>query len=293
MEEAKIQIVHHEQESKADTPPKAGEVIRIGNLSLVWEENLGDMEDCSSLLETPAKLRQVVDEQGFGLLRGVIPKEKILAARAVVVETLRNQWNSIDLEAGSVLDAHIRGNSAGVLLTGYESVTHHPRVLDLLEGPELVRIFRSFFGGQAPASFNTKWVRIMGHQEFTDEHTDFFRFAKTAKDMYTCWIPLGNYPIKHGTLALMKKSHRMPGYESGNREEKMELPSGFDELQRTAKWATSHFDAGDIMIFDIRTIHASSHNMKHSFRISMDTRWQPSCHLAPAIRDTFRAFPAL
>jgi hypothetical protein len=40
-------------------------------------------------------------------------------------------------------------------------------------GTELVELFGSLFGGEAPATFSTKWVRIMGRGESTDEaHAD-------------------------------------------------------------------------------------------------------------------------
>lgn len=53
-------------------------------------------------------------------------------------------------------------------------MTHHQDVLSVLEGPELARLFRALFG-EAPATFDNKWVRVKGTGEFTDEHTDFYR----------------------------------------------------------------------------------------------------------------------
>jgi hypothetical protein len=190
------------------------------------------------------------------------------------------------------LGAPIAGDRKGVLLTGFRKVTHDPTVLELLEGPELAGLFTTLLG-EAPATFDNKWVRVMGHGEGTDEHTDFFRFAETAKDMHTCWIPLGDYSIFQGTLAVCEKSHLLEGYELSNFQETKggELPPGFEDFQRTAIWRSTHFHPGDVVIFDIRTVHASSKNQSREYRISMDTRWQPAASLAPEMRACFRAFP--
>mmetsp|Transcript_19737 Transcript_19737/g.31330 ORF Transcript_19737/g.31330 Transcript_19737/m.31330 type:complete len:80 (+) Transcript_19737:200-439(+) len=57
---------------------------------------------------------------------------------------------------------------------------------------------------------------------------------------------------------------------------KCELPDGFDKFSKDAVWRTSKFNVGDILIFDVRVVHASTMNTTERFRISMDTRWQPA-----------------
>mmetsp|Transcript_16536 Transcript_16536/g.24879 ORF Transcript_16536/g.24879 Transcript_16536/m.24879 type:complete len:80 (-) Transcript_16536:174-413(-) len=56
---------------------------------------------------------------------------------------------------------------------------------------------------------------------------------------------------------------------------KCELPDGYREFSKDALWKTATFKAGDILVFDIRLVHASTANTTKAFRISMDTRWQP------------------
>lgn len=48
-----------------------------------------------------------------------------------------------------------------MILNGYQSVTHHPAMLSLLEGPELTELFRRFFN-DVPSTFSNKWCRVMG-----------------------------------------------------------------------------------------------------------------------------------
>lgn len=263
----------------------------MGNFDLKWGENFGEMEDSTHLLSQPELLRKAIATNGYALLRGVLPVEKIEAARSVVVSTLQSEWHMIDTSA-PLLQARIAGDHKGVLLTGFRKVTHDPAVLNLLEGDELVALLSSLFGRE-PATFDNKWVRVMGRGEGTTEHTDFFRFADTAQNMHTCWIPLGQYSIFQGTLAVCEKSHLIKGYELANLPESKrdELPLGFSEFLPTAIWRSTHFSPGDVVIFDIRTVHASSKNQSDEYRLSMDTRWQPAACLTSDTRSCFRTFP--
>ena len=341
------------------------------------------MRDSSDLYHSGrvAEWAAVLQRDGYLLLRGVLPPQKILAARSCVCEALRDDWDRIDTEsqlaqadavaaaAGSpteqlfsatpLLRARIKLEPAsaassssssasvparlqpGVLMTGYRPVTHDPRVLDVLEGPELSRMFAQLFGHiraeeratsaavtpaatplVAPATFDTKWVRVHSRSELTDEHTDYYRFehfdAVTtgkedgAKDMFTCWIPLGFTPISHGTLAVAESTHKLRGYSKGvfdptssssSSEEgksREELPPDFrrwlngtlPDSPGPAVWRTTAFAPGDLVVFDIRLVHASTRNDHDCFRMSMDTRWKPNDQVGPDQRESFNDMSA-
>ena len=66
-----------------------------------------------------------------------------------------------------------------------------------------------------------------------------------------------------------------------------ELPAGFEHYLSRLEWHTSTFEAGDVVIFHERTIHASlrcesldpqqnSDPRAENMRVSMDTRWAVS-----------------
>jgi len=132
---------------------------------------------------------------------------------------------------------------------------------------------------------------VHGNGEYTDEHTDYYRFQGNAIGMYTCWVPMGDYEITDGTLAVCQGSHLLPGYDADSfGESKKELPKSFSSFNHTAIWRTTSFKAGDIVVFDIRTIHASTKNLSNRFRISMDTRWQPARYVPEKCRNMFKHF---
>lgn len=133
-------------------------------------------------------LCSVLARDGYLFLRSVLPPPLISAARSVVLHSLDQDWHCID-HSLPINEALIAEGQKGMLLTGYRSVTHHKDMLRLIEGTELTSFLSSLFD-TAPSTYDLKWCRVMGNQEFTDEHTDYFRFAGQAKDMITCWYVL-------------------------------------------------------------------------------------------------------
>jgi len=270
-------IVQPQSQSRREL--SKGDELRVGSYMLHVGHNYEEMIDSTHLLNDSAGLKLQIANEGYALIRNYIPRHKIQAARNVVIHAIHKDWNMIQVDDKHLLsDAHIKPGQKGMLLTGFRTVTHHPDVLNVLEGSELVNLFIGLFDGAKCATFDNKWVRVHGFEDFTDEHTDYYRFQGNAKNMYTCWIPLGDYDPLAGTLAVCVKSHLLKGYTADvyGTETKMELPPDFKFYQKSAVWKSTHFHPGDICIFDIRTIHASTMNTTHCYRISMDTRWQPS-----------------
>jgi len=103
-------------------------------------------------------------------------------------------------------------------------------------------------------------VRVQSTGQYTDEHSDFFRFAHCAHSLCVCWMPLGDYTPLDGTLAVCCGSHKLTGYTKSGMDMKSELPEGFEKFAKDAIWRTASFKAGDILIFDIRMVHASTMN---------------------------------
>lgn len=250
-----------------------GRTVRVGNTEMRWGDSLKTMEDLSPLLQKNDfdTLRDVLRREGYAFIKGLLPKHKIGKARSVVVACLQDDMGVIDPAHGEL---HIKSNAA-LTLTGFRTVTHHPDVMDVLEGAELVRFFSSLFE-TAPATFDTKWVRVKGKDQNTSEHTDFYFFADAAQDMFTCWIPLGDYTIDQGVLSVCPCSHLLDAYTEIIDEQKIDLPASFEEFNKTAVWVTTPVEQGDVVVFDIRTVHASTTNLTSDFRVSMDTRWKPA-----------------
>jgi hypothetical protein len=101
-------------------------------------------------------------------------------------------------------------------------------------------------------------------------------------DMWTCWMPLIDIPADPNCSRLMvlPRSHLLPGYvqlrnhtaDGAHKEQR--LPHRWKGDARSgAVWQVpSELRAGDIILFNIKLIHAANPNNSGHFRISLDTR---------------------
>jgi hypothetical protein len=235
--------------------------------------DLGELTDSTPLLENAVALRARLAEDGYLLLRGAIDRHHVLAAGAAVLSAAEQQgWLSSD--------------GRGRFL-GDEDIARSRPVLDVLEAPALFDLFGRLFGEPA-LTFPYKWMRLVGRTEFTGAHIDRVYMSRGSSRLTTAWIPLGDVPLERGPLAVCLGSHRLDGFDHlhdtyGEVDVDRDMIDGIftsDPLEVTeafgGRWCTSSFAAGDILVFSMRTMHASLSNTSDGCRISCDVRFQPA-----------------
>ena len=106
--------------------------------------------------------------------------------------------------------------------------------------------------------------------------------------MNTVWIPFGDIPIAHGTLAVCEASHRLESFARvratyGRSDVDRDRTEGWfsedpEEIRERfgGRWLTADVRAGDIVTFGLYTLHGSTNNTTNRFRISCDVRYQPA-----------------
>ena len=112
--------------------------------------------------------------------------------------------------------------------------------------------------------------------------------GRGSQNVHTVWIPIGNIPVNQGTLAILEGSHRLESFARlrstyGSIDVDRDLVSEgwfssdpFEIIQKFGgRWLTTTFNPGDILIFGLFTMHASTTNLTDRFRISCDIRFQP------------------
>jgi len=128
-------------------------------------------------------------------------------------------------------------------------------------------------------TFRTKWLRVKGHLEYTDIHSDYYKFPQDS--LRIAWIPLSkptclkhsSVPMtaSHGPLALCRGSQLLPDYEylaPHTEEVPLALP------RSSLPWhSPSLIEEGDFIVFHNRTVHGSLVNRSGELRLSVDTRW--------------------
>jgi ectoine hydroxylase-related dioxygenase (phytanoyl-CoA dioxygenase family) len=124
--------------------------------------------------------------------------------------------------------------------------------------------------------------------------------GRGTPNVFTTWITLGSTPLDVGGLMILEDSHkktdRLQNYLSRdvdtyctNSPNAAKLESGemLFEWDGTltknprslreklgGRWLTAEFEPGDLLIFTMRTVHASLDNQSNRIRISTDTRYQ-------------------
>ncbi|MCC7204709.1 MAG: phytanoyl-CoA dioxygenase family protein [Phycisphaeraceae bacterium] len=248
--------------------------------------HLGVLRESTDLLGDFDALRRRMVDDGYLLLRGLIDPRKVIQARQTVMQFMDEQGA---LTPGTpVLEGVMPRGGKSVGLMGRKGITHHPDLRAVLEGEELFRFFEGFLGERA-LTFDYKWMRAVGHEQFTGAHYDVVYMGRGSDRLYTTWIPMGDTPIEQGVLAMCEGSHNHPSFEKvrrtyGRMDVDRDLVQGWfsdDPLEIIQKYGgrwltTPHFRAGDVMIFGMYTMHASTTNTTNRFRLSADVRFQPA-----------------
>lgn len=89
--------------------------------------------------------------------------------------------------------------------------------------------------------------------------------------IYTLWIPLSDIGVNDSKLAIIPGSHHHSGYEAFRGE----LPGEFTPLiQSQSVWhLPGQYQMGDVIIFNIKTVHAATKNASDRYRLSVDARF--------------------
>lgn len=260
--------------------------IRFGYRAMTYPSpEIDELRDSSHLLGDPAGLQTRMDEDGFLLMRGLIDRETVLTGRRTILEHMREQEA---LTPGTpVLEGVMPKGGRSVPMMGNKGIAHHPDVLAVTESPALFAFFEQFFGEPA-ITFHYKWLRGVGNEGYTGAHMDTVYMGRGSDRLHTVWIPFGDIPVEQGTLAMCVGSNHLPefarlratygrmdvdrdGIEGWFSKDPMEIVEKFG-----GRWLTGEFYAGDVMIFGMHTMHASTTNLTNRFRISCDVRFQPA-----------------
>ena len=267
---------------------------------MVPERLVGELCDSSAAIADTMTLRSHLDDQGYLLFRGVLDRIGVLAAREEVFGRLLDvgeirppavdgiaTGESRREEKESDLGRFWKSVSEGEALRG---VTHGRQVRDALAG-----VF-----GEAARPHDLLYLRPAPVGSSTRLHYDYPFFAGGSDRVYTAWIPLGDIPRSDGPLLLVEGSHRFMDfidafrsvdYKKGISNEVVQK-TAYERVnashcvdlveERNARFLTTDFRAGDLMVFTGFMLHGSFDNGSSigRVRLSCDVRYQPESQRA-------------
>lgn len=243
------------------------------------------LRDCNDLLDDLPALRQRLADDGYLLIRQLYDQDAVLQARRSILEQMASQ-GSLEQD-GDLMAGRVKPDAKHPHLLGNQVVTHCEPVKAVLESPRVYEIFARLFGGDV-VTFDYKWLRSTGTNQFTGAHFDMVYMGRGSKRLHTCWTPFGDIDIEQGPLALCVGSHKLEGFERvrntyGQMDMDRDLINGLfstDPIEIVDKfggqWQTTRFKAGDVIVFGMFTMHASLNNTTDRWRLSCDTRFQPA-----------------
>ncbi|MAS33105.1 MAG: phytanoyl-CoA dioxygenase [Anaerolineaceae bacterium] len=260
--------------------------IRFGYRELEFpSQDIGELRDSNDLLGDVTALHQRMAEDGYLFLRGLIARDTVLEARHVIFEHMDAQ-NALTPDT-PLLEGVMPKGGRRVPMMGRDGIAHHPAVLPVIESPALFDFFAGYFAEPA-LTFQYKWLRAVGNEAYTGAHMDFVYMGQGSSRLHTVWIPFGDIPVEQGTLAMCVGSHSMESFARvrqtyGQMDVDRDQIEGWftkDPMEIVEKyggqWLTSNFEAGDVMIFGMHTMHASTTNLTNRYRLSCDVRFQPA-----------------
>ncbi|QGQ97338.1 phytanoyl-CoA dioxygenase [Paenibacillus psychroresistens] len=253
-------------------------MLKVGSRELELNgQHLTELRSSNDIFHDITALRARMEEEGYLLIRGFHNRDKVLDARTGILEKMA-QMGKLDrdtqLEEGVMADG-----SKSIFMGGTNEDL--PALLNVLNGDHIMRFFDEFLGEQS-LTFHYKWLRAVGKGDFTGAHYDIVYMGRGTQNVYTVWSPLGDVSYEMGGLAICLGSNRFENLKQsyGKKDSDRDGIGHYtdDPLLITekfgGKWATTEFQAGDVLIFGMFLLHCSLENTTNHYRISVDARYQ-------------------
>lgn len=272
----------------SESVPRVQQIEIPSNLRGTLCEYVDDIQD-------GAALQRQVNEHGYVLLRGVLDRDQIMAARKEVFARLGEVGEISDpVEQGIGTGASRRREVAEGLNAFWRDVSSGKALRAVTHGPQLSTLLGRFFGEDAKPH-DLIYLRPMSVGRTTRLHYDFPFFAGYSNRICTAWIPLGEIDQSEGPLLIIEDSHefldwidpiRNHDYQ-GDRENEVvqraayEQPNSVDPVtlaeQRGVRLLSADFQPGDLVVFSGFVLHGSLDNCSTigRVRLSCDVRFQP------------------
>jgi len=251
-------------------------------------ELLGELVDSTLLLGRRQELREALATHGYVLMRGVVDRETVLAAREEVFERLAGvgeiKQPAID---GIATGESQRRELARDLGEFWRSVCSGPALRDATHGQQMQAVM-SLLVGESAQAHDFMFLRPGRPGLSTRLHYDLPFFARGSNRVYTAWLALGDIPLTDGPLMIAEGSNRFPDlidpirqidYDSSDSPTVQIMEDTVQFVQnRSTRLLTSRFGPGDVIVFDMVTLHGTLDNCSDigRVRLSCDVRWQPA-----------------
>lgn len=272
-----------------------------GTLKVAVKAGTGVVQTSSMIDSTPehaarnwAFLRQRLQQEGYLMIRNVLPSPQVMEARTFLLEELHRSKPGCFAPGTSPSEARAAEGARGLGLLGRQDLAAAPPVSAVLESPALFALMQSLMQVKDVITSGHKWLRGVAQSEFTGLHTDRVFLGRGTSQLLTAWLPLGAVGPDLGSLLVAAGSHRLQSFagvrstygatqvgSDGTRsgwlsDNGAALSSAAGDIE--VDWRIGDCRPGDVVILGLDVLHMSASNESSPprIRLSCDTRWQPA-----------------
>lgn len=234
--------------------------------------------DSTAIMHDGDALRARMAEDGYLFVRGLVPRDDIMAVRRQLLEQASaGGW----LRAGTATEAGIAEPAAACkdpepgYLKVFRPMWMNEDLHRLKRHPATMALFERVFGEAVLAHPMFVLRNIFPARDDFDfttrPHQDRIHIGGATS--YACWMPLGDCPMQKGALTVVPGSHKdgVLDFRIGTGAGGMETDGDFD-----GRWVGNDFAAGDALIFCDTMVHEALPNRSDELRQSFDCRYQPA-----------------
>jgi hypothetical protein len=253
-------------------------MIKVGSRELeMGGPHLTELRSSNDIMHDVEALRGRIEEDGYLLIRGFHDRKKVLQARTSILEKMEKMGK---LDRDTLLEDGVMADGSKSIFMGGTN-EDLPALLNVLNGDHIMNFFDKFLK-EPSLTYHYKWLRAVGKGDFTGAHYDIVYMGRGTRNVYTVWSPLGDVSLEMGGLAICLGSHKFEELKRSYGSKDWDLDGighyTDDPLVITekfgGKWATTTFEAGDVIIFGMFLMHCSLENTTNQYRLSVDARYQ-------------------
>lgn len=233
----------------------------------------------------------VLREQGFVVARRYASQEQVAALRALAESHLRHHVAPIEYEAdlrypGAPESRAAEGGLTVRRLLG--AYARDPHFAQWATDPGIAGSLARYFHEPAVLStvhHNCVMTKHPAYGSLTGWHQDIRYWSFSDTDLVSCWLALGTETRANGGLSFIPGSHAAAFTPEQFDEKKFfrdDVPQNADWIARAV---CPDLEAGDVVFFHCRTLHAAQGNRSDRVKLSVVHTYYPqSCHPVPGAR---------
>ncbi len=218
--------------------------------------------------------QEAFQRDGFLILRGFADAELVAILAEIAAEHLQRKIDPVEYEA----DLHYPGAPESRSAAGGRTVRRllqaqgrHPAFTRWICEPRLLLRLRQLLGPELVmplAHHNCVMTKQPRFSSDTGWHQDIRYWAFERAELINIWLALGSEQEANGCLRVIPGSHRLT-LERGQFDTaqffRADLPQNQALLARAVR---IELDAGDVLLFHCRTLHAATRNFSDQTKFS-------------------------